>query len=171
MAPSWGSCSVMLAPFSDQVGLGTVFESTYLRKSGCSRNITFSHGFGPKRTPRWGRPRLKIAPRRVQERLGSLFFRLEFSLRFLIGLGSALVPFWAPKWSPWGEGKLGVPPPWAIQDGLGIVLVRLFFRLTVWDQVWCPLGCLLGSCWGALGVIFGHLESSWARFWALRMAF
>ena len=33
LGASWGSFSVMLAPFSAQVGLGTVFESTYLRKS------------------------------------------------------------------------------------------------------------------------------------------
>ena len=60
---------------------------------------------------------------------------------------------------------------WGIQDGLGIVLVRLFFRLAVWDRFLGPLGCLLGSFWGALGVIFGNLGSSWVRFWALRMAF
>ena len=82
LGPSWGSFSVMLAPFSAQVGLGTVFETTYLRKSDCSRNITFSLGFWPKLTPRWGQDRPKIAPRWVQDRLGSPFFRLEFSLRF-----------------------------------------------------------------------------------------
>ena len=60
---------------------------------------------------------------------------------------------------------------WAVQDGLGIVLVRCFFRLAIRDHFFGPLGCLLGSFWGALGVIFGHLGSSWVRFWALRMAF
>ena len=60
---------------------------------------------------------------------------------------------------------------WAVQDGLGIVLVRSFFRLAVWDRFFEPLGCLLESFSGALGVILGHLGSSWGRFWALRMAF
>ena len=73
LGPSWGSFSVMLAPCSAQIGLGTVFESTYLRKSEFSRNITFSNGFGPKLTPRWGQDRPKIAPRWVQDRLGSPF--------------------------------------------------------------------------------------------------
>ena len=59
----------------------------------------------------------------------------------------------------------------AVQDGLGIVLVRAFFRLAVWDRFLKPLGCLLESFSGALGVILGHLGSSWVRFWALRMAF
>ena len=60
---------------------------------------------------------------------------------------------------------------WAIQDGLGIVLVRSFFRLAVWDRFFEPLGCLLESFSGALGVILGHLGSSWVRFGALWMAF
>ena len=68
--------------------------------------------------------------------------------------------------------------PWAVQDGLGIVLVRSFFRLAIRARFFEPLGCLLGSFWGAPGVIFGHLGGSWARigsswvlFWALRIAF
>ena len=76
LAPSWRSFSVMLAPFSAQVCLGTIFEPTYLRKSDLSRNITFPSGFGPKLTPRWGQDRPKIAPRRVQDRLGSPFSHL-----------------------------------------------------------------------------------------------
>ena len=60
---------------------------------------------------------------------------------------------------------------WAVQVGLGIVLVRSLFRLAVWDRFLEPLGGLLKSFSGALGVILGHLGSSWVRFWALRMAF
>ena len=41
--------------------------------------------------------------------------------------------------------------PWAVQDGLGIVLVRFFFRLAVWDRFFDPLKLLLGSFWQALG--------------------
>ena len=101
-----GVISVMLAPFSAQVGLGTILEPTYLRKSDLSRNITFSNGFWPKMTPRWGQDRPKIAPRRVQDRLGSPFFHFEFSLRCLIFFGTILVPIWPPKWSPRGAAEL-----------------------------------------------------------------
>ena len=95
---------------------------------------------------------------------------LDFSLRFLIVLGSILVPFWPPKWSPWGEGKLGVPPPRGIQGGPRIVLVRFFFRLATRDHFFGPLGCLLESFWGVFGLVLGHLGLFWARFGALRAA-
>ena len=45
----------------------------------------------------------------------------------------------------------GYPPHRGIQDGLGIVLVRSFFRLAVWDRFFDPLKLLLGSFWRALG--------------------
>ena len=77
LGPFGRSFSVMLAPSEAQVGLGTVLDPTYLRKSVCSRNIAFSNGFGPKLTPRWGQDRPKIALRWFQDRLGSLFC-LEF---------------------------------------------------------------------------------------------
>ena len=56
--------------------------------------------------------------------------------------------------------------PWAVQDGLGIDLVRSFFRLAVRDRFFDPLELLLGSSWGALGPVFGRLGLSWARFGA-----
>ena len=74
LGPSWGHDGVMLEPFSAQVGPATVFEPSLLRKSDLSRNNTFSYGCflaedgGPRRP--------KIAPRRVQDRLGSLLFHL-----------------------------------------------------------------------------------------------
>ena len=80
------------------------------------------------------------------------------------------MPFWAPKWSPGGAAELVVIGAWPVQGGLGIVLVRSFFRLAVWDRFFEPLGCLLESFSGVLGVILGHLGSSWVRFGALRMA-
>ena len=52
LGPFGGSFPVMLAPFSAQVGLGTVFEPTYHRKSDLSRNITVSNGFCSKLSPR-----------------------------------------------------------------------------------------------------------------------
>ena len=76
---------------------------------------------------------------------------LEFSLRFLLVLGSILVPFWPPKWLPMEARELVVVGPWWVQDGLEIVLVRSFFRLVVRDRF---LGCfelLLGSFLVVLG--------------------
>ena len=61
--------------------------------------------------------------------------------------------------------------PWAVQDGLGIDLVRSFFRLAVRDYFFDPLELLLGPSWGALGHVLGCLELSWARFGAFRRAF
>ena len=107
--------------------------------------------------PRWRPRRPKIAPRRIQDRLGSVFLTLDFSVRFLIVFGSILVPFWPPKWSPWGGGKLGLGPLGPIQDGLEIVLVRFSCRLVV-----------RGRFFGRLGVVLG---SSWGRFWAFRGSF
>ena len=46
---------------------------------------------------------------------------------------------------------------WAVQDGLGIVLVRSFFRLAIRDHFFAPLGCLLESFWGVFGLVLGHL--------------
>ena len=59
---------------------------------------------------------------------------------------------------------------WAVQDGLGMVLVRSFFRLAVWDRFLEPLRCLLESFWGVFGLVLGHLGLFWARFGALRAA-
>ena len=60
-------------------------------------------------------------------------------------------------------------PKW-IQDGLGIVLVRSFFRLAVWLRFGVAFGCVLGPFWGAPGVvldlfgrILGVLLSSFCR--------
>ena len=50
--------------------------------------------------------RPKIAPRRVQDRLGSIFLSLDFSFRFLIVFGSVLVPIWHPKWRPRNAAEL-----------------------------------------------------------------
>ena len=43
--------------------------------------------------------------------------------------------------------------PWGVQDCLGIVVVRFFFRLTVWVRFVGLLGLVLGSLWGALGLL------------------
>ena len=93
---------------------------------------------------------------------------------FGIGLGAVL----ASQMRSQERTDSSKSSPWAVQDGLGIVSVRSFSRLAVWDHFSGSLGCLLGSFWGAPGVVFGNLEGSWARigsswalFWALRIAF
>ena len=50
---------------------------------------------------------------------------------------------------------------WAVQDGLGIVLVRSFFRLAIRDRFFWPLGCLLESFWAVFG-----LEARFGPSWA-----
>ena len=42
---------------------------------------------------------------------------------------------------------------WAVQDGLEIVLVRFSCRLAVRVRFFCLLGLVLGSFWGAPGVV------------------
>ena len=146
-APSWGNVGIILATLLGQVDAEAIFEPSYHRKSDCSRNITFSYTFWPTWTRRWGQGRPKIAPRWVQDRLGSLFFRLQFSLRFWIFLGSILVPFWPPKWRPWGDTKLGVPPAGGLPGGRRVVLLAVFLRLAI--QAWVfeylsmPLGVVV----------------------------
>ena len=64
--------------------------------------------------------------------------------------------------------------PGAVQDGLGIVLARSFFRLATRARFFDPPGCLLETFWGASGLVLGHLGLSWARFgssWALLGSF
>ena len=78
-------------------------------------------------------------------------------------MGSVWVPFWPPKWRPRGAAELVLIDPWAVQDGLGIVLVRSFFRLAIRDHFFGPLGCLLESFWGVFGLVFGHLGPVWGR--------
>ena len=79
--------------------------------------------------------------------------------------------------APGGGRVVVLIGPWAVQDGLGIDLVRSFFRLAVWVRFFGPLERLLGSSWVAfgfvldhLGLSWGRLGLSWARFWAVRMA-
>ena len=61
--------------------------------------------------------------------------------------------------------------PWVVQDGLGIVLVRFFFRLAVWDRFFVPLKPLLARFWCAPGAIFGLLEANFRFLGAVLMSF
>ena len=61
--------------------------------------------------------------------------------------------------------------PLAVQDGLGIVLIRFFFRLAVWVRFFDPLGLLLGSFWAASGSVLGLFGPSWHHLGALMRSF
>ena len=66
------------------------------------------------------------------------------------------------SWERMDSGQIG---PWAVQDGLGIVLARSFFRLAVRDHFFGPLGCLLESFWARSWVPLGsHFLSCWRLF-------
>ena len=113
-------------------------------------------------------------PRRVQDRLGSLFSTLDFRFDF----GSFSAPFWVVLGRPYGfpGGRLngGNRTLGESQDGLGVGLVRFLVRLAVWDR-FCTL---FGPSWddfGPLGVPFtaflGPIFGSWVPFWCLFLAF
>ena len=61
--------------------------------------------------------------------------------------------------------------PVAVQDGLGIVLVRSFFRLAVWVRFFDLLRLLLGWFWAASGAVLGLFGPSWHHFGALLGSF
>ena len=105
---------------------------------------------GPKMAPKTAQDRPKTGPRSSW----IVFLPLDFSLRFWIAFGSALVSFWVPKWSPREYTKLGLGPLGPIQDGLRIVLVRSFLLS-------CRLGSLFWLSWPPLGIVLGN---SWNRF-------
>ena len=139
--------------------------------------ISIGFHFNPPQDRAPTRP--KIAPRRVQDRLGALFLSLEFSLRFLIVWGSVLVPFWPPKWSPGSAWIVGNPAPGRPKTVLGSSWIGPFFVLQLGfaflillGSSWGRFGSLLASpSWALLGAFLGRPGLSWARFWALRMAF
>ena len=118
-----------------------------------------------------GRP--KIAPRRVQDRLGSVFLTLDFSLRFLIVLGSILVPFWPPKWdprgvrgfwgwAPWGRSKTVPRSSWfgpffVLSFGIAFLVVLG----SSWGRFW--------SSWAPLRVVFGRSGGRFGAFSAFQL--
>ena len=131
----------------------------------------------PKMGPRSTQDRPKTGPRSSW----IAFVHLEFSFRFLIVSGSVLVPFLAPKWSPWGGGKLGVPPPVGSKAVLGSSWFGPFFVLrfgvaflSLLGASWSRFGAPLASfrvIFGSLGPVLGRLGLCWARFRPLRAAF
>ena len=90
-----GSFWLLVGPSWSQSRLRTVFTSKKRMFTRTYVSQRFLHFF----LPRWGPTRPKFAPRRVQDRLGSLFFPLDLPLRFLIVFGSPWVSFRVPKWA------------------------------------------------------------------------
>ena len=89
------------------------------------------------------------------------FFRLDFSLRFLIVFGSILVPFWPPTWSPKTPLSCANRPwggPRRSQDRLGSVLFSS-----------CRSGSLFWSSWGRFGVVFGRSVGRFGAFSAFQL--
>ena len=80
----------------------------------------------------------------------SSFFDSIFD-RFGIDLGAALASQMGSA-ERMDSGQIGT---WAVQDALGIVLVRSFFRLAIRDHFFEPPGCLLDSFGGASGLVLG----------------
>ena len=84
--PSWvplgvmlGSCWCLFRPklVSEPSSNRLIFEKVIVHET-----LRFPMFFLPKLTPRWGQDRPKIAPRRVQDRLRSHFFVLNFRFDF-----------------------------------------------------------------------------------------
>ena len=161
MGPSGGSFSLLLAPWSPLVGPRTVFETSYLPKSDCARNSTFSNTFGAFGLPHGAPKAPKIGPRRVLDPLGSLFVDSSFSLRFFIVFDSVFDRFWTPKLSPKGGGKRCESPP-------GEVPGRSCGRLGALLGSTCGLGSFLHPLRPFLGPF---LASSGAMFGLLRANF
>ena len=131
----------------------------------------------PKMEPRWTQDRSKTGPRSSW----IVFFRLGFSLRFLIVFGSVLVPIWPPKWSPGEAAEVRKSDLGGAKTVLGSSWFGPFFVLRfgvsflmLLGASWSRFGAPLASFWvilGSLGPVLGRLGLSWARFRPLRAAF
>ena len=120
-----------------------------------------------------GAPRRpKIAPRRVQDRLGSVFLTLDFSLRFLIVLGSILVPFWPPKWHPGSAWIVGKSAPGRSKTVQRSSWFGPFFVLSFGIAFLVVLGSSWGrfwSSWAPLRVVFGRSGGRFGAFSAFQL--
>ena len=114
-----------------------------------------------------GPRRPKIAPRRVQDRLGSAFLTLALSHRFCIFFGSVLVPLWAPKWVPRGGAdcaKRRFGDPRRSRDRLGSILFSSCGSRSLLLPSWAPFGVVCGCSWGRFGAFWGFLRCLNRRF-------
>ena len=88
---------------------------------------------------------------------------LDFSLRFVIVLGSILVPFWPPKWHPGGaaslrKSTLGRSKTVPRSSWFGPFFV-LSFGIVFVLSFWGRFGVFLGAPWVVL-VLFRQFSSS-----------
>ena len=157
----------MLAPFSAQVGLGTVFEPSYLRKSEFSRGPTFSKNLGPF----FPQDAAQDGPRSTQDGSKIVLDHFFCVLIFRFDFGSFLVPFWCrfglPNGSPGVRANLCSGPLGASKTVLGSSgfgsLVVLWFEIasfallgSFWGRFWCS--------WGRFGAFGGFLTCFNRRF-------
>ena len=103
LGPSWESLSIMLTPFSAQVGPGTVFEPSYHRKSEFSRNIGRRSVWSVSRAQK----STQNDPRSPQDGSKIVLDRFFHLLIFRFDFVSFSVRFWLPKWLPRGARELG----------------------------------------------------------------
>ena len=153
LGPSWGSFSVMLAPFSAQVGPGTVFEPSYLRKVILHEILRLpillgssgSNMASPKR------------PRSFQDCSLIVLDRFFSTLDFRFDCESFSAPVcvvWEfPNGPPGPPSNCANRPPGGSLDDLGVVLTRFLLGLPVSDR-FCTF--------------FG---SSWCHFWPVVVPF
>ena len=97
---------------------------------------------------------------------------LDFSLRFLILLGSILVPFWPPKWSPWGAAELRKSALGRSKTVLGSSWFGHFFVLSFGIAFLVVLGSSWGrfwSSWAPLRVVFGRSGGRFGAFSAFQL--
>ena len=161
----------MLAPWSAKVGPKTVFEPSYLRKSEFARNSTFSNTFGVFGLPHGAPKGTKIAPGRVLDPLGSLFFAPRFSLRFWIVFGSVLGRFWTPKWSPKGDRKRCESSPGEVPGRSWGRLGALLGSACGLGSFLCPLQPFLGPFLASCGAIYGLLGANFRFLGAILVSF
>ena len=84
---------------------------------------------------------------------------LDFSLRFLIVLGSILVPFWPPKWAPGGAPILRESAGWGSKTVPRSSWFGPFFVLSFGIAFLVVLGSFLGAP-GVVLVLFRQFNSS-----------
>ena len=103
-------------------------------------------------------------------RRGSLFFRLEFWLRFLIVLGSFFISLWMPKWIPEGGGIVlmgPLGPPGRSRGCLGPLRWLSWGSGSGFGYSEASLGVVLVCSWGCLGACWGLSSARWSPFFWL----
>ena len=156
----WGHVCVCFGPSWSRNRLRIVLSS---KKRIFTRYYVFQYLF-MLFPPRW-HPQTTQDPSKTGPRsswiafFASCFFASIFD-RLGVDFGAVL----GSKMEPQGGGRARQIGPWGVQDGLGVVLVRFSCRLVIQVRFFDPLGLLLGSFWGAPGVVLGLWVSSWGRF-------